>query len=368
MNILVYHNPRVDGCVYYRQVLPIGEVGMDFNVDVTFTNNTKDIPDEELEKFDIIQCHKGYIPLQLDRYKDLGIATVVDFDDYWDIPRSHGLYGEYHYEYAGETGNKKMVKVDGKPVPKKQSTPDFFREVLRNFDYVTTTTDLLAEYISKYNKNVEVFPNAINPTYPMWERRATFYPRIRFGWIGGSQHYIDIKMLEGTPRKLANSDARGKYDMNLFGYMPGTVYDNFAEIFTDKGRYMDSFRWYPPRPVLQEEGKPSYAQYYNDIDVALIPLADTKFNASKSELKLIEAGFFHKPSIVSNLMPYTNIIADGNCLKVNNSNGWFKKMRQIVNNPSLIRELGENLYESVKDRYDIRSWTPKRHEFYKKLL
>ena len=369
MNILSYQSPRVDGCVYYRQVLPIGEVGLHHDAEVTFTAGTEPLKDEELKKYDIIHAHKGYIPIkEMDRFKKLGLKTVVDFDDYWDIPESHGLYGEYHYEYIGEKNNKKIKRINGKPVLKKESTPDFFRRTLRNFDYVTTTTPILAEFIYKYNKNVEIFPNAINPTYPMWQRRATFSPKLRIGWIGGSQHYVDIKMLDGTPHKLANSDCRGKYEFTLFGYMPNTVYDNFADFFTDRGRYLDAFKWYPPRPVLQEEGKPSYTQYYNDIDIALVPLADTKFNSSKSELKLIEAGFFHKPTIVSNVDPYRYVITDKNCLTVNHPNGWFKKIRKLINNPNMMRDLGDALYESVKDKYDIRNHTERRFNFYKSIL
>ena len=39
-----------------------------------------------------------------------------------------------------------------------------------------------------------------------------------------------------------------------------------------------------------------------------------------------------------------------------------------MNNRSMIEELGERLYESVKDKYHLKTTTEKRKDFYKQLI
>ena len=101
---------------------------------------------------------------------------------------------------------------------------------------------------------------------------------------------------------------------------------------------------------------------------ALVPLVDNKFNSSKSELKMVEAGFFRKPVIVSNVWPYKYIINEKNCKTVDKPKDWFRHMKFFIKNKSAIREYGEALYESIKDKYDIRNVNKRRIEFYKEIL
>ena len=49
----------------------------------------------------------------------------------------------------------------------------------------------------------------------------------------------------------------------------------------------------------------SYASNYRLFDVSLAPIKNHIFNRVKSQLKVIEAGFYKKALIASNLGPYT---------------------------------------------------------------
>ena len=70
----------------------------------------------------------------------------------------------------------------------------------------------------------------------------------------------------------------------------------------------------------------SYAKNYSKFDVSLAPIKDTMFNRMKSQLKIIEAGFYKKALIASDIGPYTidlvhsldkGTFTDGNALVVN---------------------------------------------------
>ena len=49
----------------------------------------------------------------------------------------------------------------------------------------------------------------------------------------------------------------------------------------------------------------SYAKNYSKFDVSLAPIKDHMFNRMKSQLKGIEAGFYKKALIASDVGPYT---------------------------------------------------------------
>jgi glycosyltransferase involved in cell wall biosynthesis len=100
----------------------------------------------------------------------------------------------------------------------------------------------------------------------------------------------------------------------------------------------------------------------------------------KSQLKVIEAGFYKKALIASNVGPYTidlkhamknGEFTDGNALlvdEVKNHSDWAKHIKKLVDNPNMITDLGERLYETVSKKYDLNIVTKTRAEFYKSLI
>ena len=100
----------------------------------------------------------------------------------------------------------------------------------------------------------------------------------------------------------------------------------------------------------------------------------------KSQLKVIEAGFYKKALIASNIGPYTidlkhslqnGNFVDGNALLVDehkNHSDWSKYIKKLITNPNMITDMGERLYETVKDTYDLRNVTRNRAEWYKTLV
>jgi glycosyltransferase involved in cell wall biosynthesis len=120
---------------------------------------------------------------------------------------------------------------------------------------------------------------------------------------------------------------------------------------------------------------------YNNFDVSLAPLVESLFNANKSQLKVIEAGFHKKAIIASETDPYMldlvsaidngNFNSNGNSLLVNpkrNHKEWAKHMKRLVDNPNMIEDLGNRLYETVKDKYSLRNVCKDRVEFFKSII
>ena len=104
----------------------------------------------------------------------MGIIVIVDIDDYWMPTKEHPIYSIIVQHKI----NERIVMN------------------LKEASYITTTTDIFANEIRKLNKNVIVFPNAINPKEPQFNEPTLPSDKIRVGWLGGSSHLHDLQLLD----------------------------------------------------------------------------------------------------------------------------------------------------------------------------
>jgi glycosyltransferase involved in cell wall biosynthesis len=154
-------------------------------------------------------------------------------------------------------------------------------------------------------------------------------------------------------------------------------YMNFLKKYVEEdypGMYDQPYVRVWTRPVQ------TYAKNYSKFDVSLAPIKNHMFNRVKSQLKVIEAGFYKKALIASNVGPYTidlkhalknGQFTDGNALLVEenrNHSDWSKFIKKLEQNRNFVTDLGERLYETVKGTYDLNIISKNRAEFYKSLI
>jgi glycosyltransferase involved in cell wall biosynthesis len=174
-----------------------------------------------------------------------------------------------------------------------------------------------------------------------------------------------------------------------------TVWVKYEEIFTNNYKiispeYKSHLMKFKDEPYFNElnEGyrrvwtlpTTSYAKNYSKFDISLAPIKNHIFNKVKSQLKVIEAGFYKRALIASNVGPYTvdlkhalnhGEFVDGNALLIEetrNHSDWSKNIKKLVDNPNMIVDLGERLYETVSKKYDLNNVTKDRKELYFSLL
>jgi glycosyltransferase involved in cell wall biosynthesis len=258
-----------------------------------------------------------------------------------------------------------------------------------------------------------VLPNAINPNEPQFKEPTPESDRLRVGWLGGSSHLHDLQLLDLSRLVqykdklqfvLCGFDTRGT--VTEINQQTGehtkrniepheTVWAQYEKIFTQNlttvseeyKKYLQQFTQEPfpnelSEPYVRVWTKPvtSYAKNYSKFDVSLAPIKNHMFNRMKSQLKVIEAGFYKKALIASDLGPYTidlkhclenGNFVDGNAMLVNenrNHSDWSKYIEKLVKNPNMAKDMGERLYETVKYKYDLNNVTKERAEFYKSLI
>ena len=371
----------------------------EFHVDIDYEPKINDI--NYWKKYQIVHAHRSIgnnydvAPAIIRGLKEMGIIVIIDIDDYWLPTKEHPI----HQLILKEGIDKKIIAN------------------LKEASYVTTTTNLFADEIRKINKIVIVFPNAINPKESQFNEPTKESDKIRIGWLGGSSHLHDLKLLDGFVSKNHNEfkskvqyvicgfDTRGTVteinpktgEQRRRDILPHeTVWAKYEEIFTDKFRIInDDYKNYLLKykdepyhvnsddlPYLRVWTQPvnKYAANYTNFDISLAPIKNHVFNRMKSQLKVIEAGFYKKALIASDVGPYTidlkhclknGEFVDGNAMLVNenrNYSDWPKFIKKLVNNPNLITDMGERLYETVKDKYDLNNVTKERAEFYSSII
>ena len=378
----------------------IGDNHMDeFHVDISYNVDNNN---EAFSNYDVVVFHSFIHQTthedNVNRIKWLktqGIKVMMDIDDLWFVDQRHPMY---HQIKISKLGEKKM-------------------ELLKLVDYVSTTTSIFAKTIKERLgvKNIVIFPNAVNDEEQQFKLNPTKSDKVRFGWLGGSSHLHDIELMSNgisathnlfkdkVQFVLCGFDLRGNVmEMDEKGNRRNrpikpheTVWFKYEKFFTDDYKvlseeyksHLNTFMEIP----YDDENEPyrrrwtkeinSYATNYNTFDVSLAPLFESVFNGNKSQLKVIEAGFHKKAIIASDTDPYRlDLISavdegkfndKGNSLLVNprrNHKDWAKHMKRLVENPNMILDLGERLYETVKDTYSLKKVSQDRVEFFKSII
>jgi glycosyltransferase involved in cell wall biosynthesis len=398
INVLVLPSDRT-GVGKFRSVDPHIHLqklyGEDFHVDIDYEPKLND--ENFWKKYQIVHFHRvigqnyEQSPLIIEKLKSLGIITICDLDDYW-------LPGKEHPAHELIRSNNLAFHIQNN---------------LKAASYVTTTTKLFADEIYKINKNVFVLPNAVNTDEEQFKAVTEPSDKLRFGWLGGSSHLHDLMMLKGTINTL--SEFKNEFQMYLCGFdirgsvteinpktgerkqrpikPEETVWKQYEQFFTDNYKmvtedHLKFLNEYKPEDYHDKDAfyhrvwtQPvtTYAKNYAKFDVSLAPIKDHMFNRMKSQLKVIEAGFYKKALIASNVGPYTidlvhsidkGNFVDGNAILVdkNRDQDWAKHMKKLIKNPSWVEDLGERLYETVNGVYDLNSVTKNRAELYKSLV
>lgn len=388
----------------YRVLDPFKFIGNNHSEDVhvDIVMNLED-DDKVFDNYDIVLFHSFIHMVSYERnleriewLKKQGIKVIMDIDDFWNVDQRHPMYEQI----------------------KKQGIAEKKVGFLKAVDYITCTTEFFANEIKKRLgvKNVLVFPNAVDETEPQFQSNPLKSDKVRFGWLGGSSHLYDIELMKSGIESVQNEykdktqfvlcgfDLRGSvHEINkTTGQVTQrpiqpheTVWSKYEQIFTSGYKVLDNNYKnfllsyvqsdYPSMDVpyvrrwTQDITK--YALNYNYFDVSLAPLVESHFNSCKSQLKVIEAGFHKKAIIASETMPYnldlTSAIdegkfnSNGNALLVSarkNHKDWAKHMKRLIDNPNMIEDLGNRLYETVKDKYSLKTVCNDRVQFFKSIV
>jgi glycosyltransferase involved in cell wall biosynthesis len=284
------------------------------------------LTEEELEKgYDILFINRYIAGMEVDEVVRLrekyGFKLVVDVDDFWHLDPWHILYGKYP--------TQKVI------------------DHIKVADMVTCSNELLALEIYQYNKNCMVVPNALPYGEDQFTDVKTESEKIRFVYAGSITHEKDIAILKNPMKRVAGDlMVKNNSTFILCGYSEDkNVEQVWGRMIND---YMCGFKVdgyiRSALPVDQ------YMNFYNEADACLVPLVASKFNAMKSNLKVLEAATKNAPVICSNVLPYSDC---KHIIMVNNQSDWFTNIKKVVKDAIYRKEMGIVNGEWCRENFNL---------------
>lgn len=309
---LLVHPSDAGGCGQYRLLQPFKAMQEAMMAEGAIVDKVMLSP-VELERFDpdVVLYQRQFTPVGINqieegRYAFSKAFRVIDMDDYYvDIP-------------------KKSIHRDAMP----KDVEKLIKVVLDKVDRFVASTAPLADAFSKYHRDIRVVPNYLPVDW--WgnlkaERRVG--PKPRMGWIGGTSHTGDLELLVDVLKELAD-----EVDWIFMGMCPELL-----------------------RPYIKEFHKPVSIESYPEkmaslnLDLALAPLEQNRFNECKTNLRLLEYGACGFPVICTDIVTFRSGLPV--TFVQNETKAWVDAIRMHLSDMDATAKAGDALREAV-----LRDW------------
>ena len=271
--------------------------------------------------------------------------VIIDHDDdIFNVNPSSPHYKDRGTKNAKVKANGRNVVIwkDGRnsfDIERNRNNLELAKEILGKADGVFVTTPKLADVYGEYNDNITVLPNSLD--FNIWKPyKLEKDNNIRITWHGGYSHYEDLNEISSELKNITTKHKNVK--LEICGYEFKGVFDG---IDPDK---------YTQHDWVDVSVHP-YKQILLNADIGVIPLADNKFNKSKSPIKWIEYSALGIPCVVKDIEPYSNLIIHGiNGFLYTNTEEFEFWVDKLVEHPSLRERIGKAAQEYVHEHFDVR--------------
>jgi len=213
---------------------------------------------------------------------------------------------------------------------------------LTRADNVITTSDYLAEKIRDiFSGQIHVIPNTFNEAQRTASEKALAEPQLasrglRLGYFSGSKsHSRDFDVVAG--QMLSFLEESPESSLTIVGHLDlPSEFDRLGEQVITK-----PFSDFLDMQLLLRH-----------IDLNIVPLQDSAFTWSKSELKYFEAALVEIPTLATNNPVYSKAITPGVNGFLAHSTEWLDSLRSIIRlQPERLRAVGTAAREAVLDHY-----------------
>jgi len=280
--------PDYSGCGHYRAIYPAAAVGDEVEIKFATGLNMQvdDDPDSPnmgailaiqqlpVDVFVISRPLKRLNAESIPFIQKQGVAVVVDIDDdFTCLDPAHVAYRRHLAKYSPE------------------SNGDWLKKACAVADLVTCTTPALARRYGSHGR-VAVLPNRI-PKQMLGSVAEKPRDGRTIGWAGWvATHPNDLKATRGGVA-MACREADARF-VNI-GPAEGVAEQIGLDDIDAHGGYEFS----------------EYPHAIAELDVGVVPLDDTRFNAAKSSLKGLEMAAVGVPFVASPTEDYRRIADDG---------------------------------------------------------
>lgn len=318
-----------EGCSWYRGRQPGNAINVTYPNEVNQVHTqTYSVLDETVSennpKWDVLVTQRQAEPKILEwtrRMKEQHkLKHIYEIDD--DV-----YHVEHHSAFAPYYTKERIKQI---------------QNFMSAADCITVSTEALKRLYTPLNPNIVVIPNAVDydiikDIQPMLKMSH----EIIIGWSGSASHLKDLENVMPAVRDVLLSNKNIVFQIG--GWINCPLLEDLPQ---------DQVRKLPWTNDMSE-----YFKTIKSVDIGLCPLADTKFNEGKSNLRVIEYGAAGVPVIASAVGPYADTIKDGKHGILIKSSGkeylrWKSALNTLINDVKLRKALAMNLTNLVKEKYD----------------
>lgn len=294
------------------------------------TYNTKfeyNVSENELADYDLViftRCRSDNTVKLIEFCNKNKIATMYMIDDNW-------------ITIAKDLPNQGSIFVQGNP------NYDNFIKAIESCKTTWLFSDILAKDIEPYVEHIVKFSISIEPKLFKTTCVNDDEKMIKIGFSGSLRS-------EDTAFKALSKLAKEKKNVSIV--LIGIVSESQRKLFEDSN--------------IEEVGFTSYGVYAKNIskirpDLLIAPLSTTRTEMSKCYNKYVESSIVHAACLFSKTEPYIQVVEDrinGYFVEEDTENGWYKKLKNIVEDVENLRLVQNNAFNDVMKNYTVEAILP----------
>jgi glycosyltransferase involved in cell wall biosynthesis len=185
--------------------------------------------------------------------------------------------------------------------------------MMRLAHVVTTPCHVLEERFRRYAQDVRLIENYLAPPMIVTARPRRINQNLRIGWIAGNEHRADVERL-----KLKALFER------ILSFHPSV---EFISVGVGLGIKRANYHHIPSVDLLE------LPQVAAQFDVGIAPLADTRFNRARSNIKVKEYAAAGTPWLASDMEPYQDLGEAHGGLVISNDQ-WERAVMALLGDPT----------------------------------
>lgn len=335
MNILLITPDKNDSTSFYRASGVFGTLSKTLpnvniiNFDMQSKQDKKTFTWADFNMIDIVfmqRPHNIQTVRMADYIKKMNIPLWIDYDDnLFELPQSNSSYLYYQ-------SNNVIENVT---------------QLLNFADIVSVSTNHLKIKLRQYNKNIKVIPNAFND-YLFDVNRAIDNQKNFIIWRGGNTHQLDLMLYTDVIVEVFKKYE--KFSWYFLGYHPWFISHN-----VNSGRFISKDA---VDPMVYHD-----LILKNSPKLFHIPLQDSSFNRSKSNIALLEGAYTGAVCLVPDWEEWRL----PGVLKYNNPEDYKKQLTTFCENKINIKKQNKLTWNYICDNLLLSKINKKRAEIIKTL-
>lgn len=276
-----------------------------------------------LNTYDIVYLQKK-LPSIFDKYfiRKFSKKLVFDLDD--------AIY------YKHESSKKK----------KSSSNTKKFNRIVKSADFVTVGNEILFEYVSKFNKNLEIVPSTVETNNIAIKNYNLNNDKFVVGWVGGNINHNQLKLLENVFQRLSTEIP---LEVRVITGIPVDM----------KNVVVKFIPWHEETQEIE----------IAKCDIGVMPLPDSLHAQGKCAFKAIQY-------MASGVVPVVSDVGINSCVVLHNETGlvakdieeFYNHIKYLYENKDKMKTMGEKARKRAIENFSIDIAVDKLDKIFQQLV